>query len=197
MELIIELVGRGSRHFDLQHVSGEKVRIGRGLDNDIILSDPHVCAHHAVIEENDSGELVLKDLGSLNGTFTSKHQPIAEGCNVESGDEFIVGKTHIRIYQRDHAVAPTIQLTWVEKLAHLAGKPLFAGAVFFFAVLMSVLFQYANEIKQFHLERELITAVGVLLLIIVMIRRPTGLISFTNFDFTQLIKPKEKPGEGV
>jgi branched-chain amino acid transport system permease protein len=36
-----------------------------------------------------------------------------------------------------------------------------------------------------------------LLLIIVMIRRPTGLISFTNFDFTQLIKPKEKPGEGV
>ncbi len=36
-----------------------------------------------------------------------------------------------------------------------------------------------------------------LLLIIVMIRRPTGLISFTKFDFTELIKPKEKPGEGV
>jgi branched-chain amino acid transport system permease protein len=32
-----------------------------------------------------------------------------------------------------------------------------------------------------------------LLLIIVMIRRPTGLISFTKFDFTTLIKPKEKP----
>jgi branched-chain amino acid transport system permease protein len=36
-----------------------------------------------------------------------------------------------------------------------------------------------------------------LLLIIVMIRRPTGLISFTKFDFTELIKPKAKPGEGV
>jgi branched-chain amino acid transport system permease protein len=32
-----------------------------------------------------------------------------------------------------------------------------------------------------------------LLLIIVMIRRPTGLISFTKFDFTTLIKPKQKP----
>ena len=32
-----------------------------------------------------------------------------------------------------------------------------------------------------------------LLLIIVMIRRPTGLISFTTFDFTTLIKPKQKP----
>jgi branched-chain amino acid transport system permease protein len=32
-----------------------------------------------------------------------------------------------------------------------------------------------------------------LLLIIVMIRRPTGLISFTEFDFTTIIKPKQKP----
>lgn len=32
-----------------------------------------------------------------------------------------------------------------------------------------------------------------LLLIIVMIRRPTGLISFTKFDFTTIIKPKESP----
>lgn len=32
-----------------------------------------------------------------------------------------------------------------------------------------------------------------LLLIVVMITRPTGLISFTTFDFTQLIKPKQKP----
>lgn len=32
-----------------------------------------------------------------------------------------------------------------------------------------------------------------LLLIVVMIRRPTGLISFTKFDFTNLVKPKQKP----
>jgi len=32
-----------------------------------------------------------------------------------------------------------------------------------------------------------------LLLIVVMITRPTGLISFTEFDFTTIIKPKQKP----
>jgi branched-chain amino acid transport system permease protein len=32
-----------------------------------------------------------------------------------------------------------------------------------------------------------------LLLIIVMITRPTGLISFTTFDFTKIIKPRQKP----
>lgn len=36
-----------------------------------------------------------------------------------------------------------------------------------------------------------------LLLIIVMVRRPTGLISFTEFDFTTIIKPKHKPEEEV
>lgn len=36
-----------------------------------------------------------------------------------------------------------------------------------------------------------------LLLIIVMITRPTGLISFTEFDFTKVIKPKSKPEEEV
>jgi branched-chain amino acid transport system permease protein len=36
-----------------------------------------------------------------------------------------------------------------------------------------------------------------LLLIIVMITRPTGLVSFTTFDFTQVIRPKRKTGEEV
>jgi branched-chain amino acid transport system permease protein len=36
-----------------------------------------------------------------------------------------------------------------------------------------------------------------LLLIIVMITRPTGLISFTEFDFTKIIRPRQKTEEGV
>ena len=35
----------------------------------------------------------------------------------------------------------------------------------------------------------------LLLLILLMIYRPTGLISFKEFDVIKLIKPKNKPGE--
>ena len=167
MELTIELVGRGSRHFDLQHVAGEKITLGRGFDNDIIVSDPHVCPHHAVLEMNEKGEILLTDLGSVNGTFTKKHQAVGQAYAVASGDEFIVGKTHIRIYRRDHAVLPSIQLTWVENLSHLLGKRSFTVTMFILAVLMSVAFQYMGEIKTPHIGRELITAVGILLLITV------------------------------
>ena len=46
---------------------GEAVRIGRGPDNDIRLSDPSVSRHHAVIELDPQG-WAIRDLGSTNGT---------------------------------------------------------------------------------------------------------------------------------
>jgi type VI secretion system protein ImpI len=44
------------------------VRIGRHPLNDVQLSKPHVSEFHAVIEEHD-GRLMLRDLGSRNGTM--------------------------------------------------------------------------------------------------------------------------------
>lgn len=46
---------------------GEAVRIGRGPDNEIRLSDPSVSRHHAVIERDPQG-WAIRDLGSTNGT---------------------------------------------------------------------------------------------------------------------------------
>ena len=165
MELTIELVGRGGRNFDLLQVEGERIRIGRAFDNDIVLSDPHVCPHHAVIESDEQGNIQLRDLGSVNGTYTSKHQALDNSIIVTSGDEFILGKSCIRIYRRDHAVPASISLTWVENLAHFAGRPLVAGSVILLAVLISLFSQYAGAIKEFNISRELITTIGVILLI--------------------------------
>lgn len=46
---------------------GEAVRIGRGPENDIRLSDPSVSRNHAVIERDPQG-WAIRDLGSTNGT---------------------------------------------------------------------------------------------------------------------------------
>lgn len=165
MELIIELEGRGNRHADLLHVSAERISIGRAFDNDVILTDPHVCPHHAALEQDSAGNIQLTDLGSVNGTFTHKRQALDGPVAVTSGDEFILGKSRVRIYRRDHAVSEAIHLTWVEKLAHLAGTPLLAGGIILVAILLNLFFQYANTIKEFNLSRELIKAVGIILLI--------------------------------
>lgn len=164
MELTIEISGRGNRHLELHRVSGEQVTIGRAFDNDVVLSDPHVCAHHAVIEKSDNGTPALRDLGSVNGTFTGRHKAVEGHHAVTSGDEFILGKTHIRIYQQNHPVPPGIRLTWVENLALAADTPVIAGGLFLIALSIGLFLQYSAAVKEFHISRELFTAAGVLLL---------------------------------
>ena len=67
--------------------------IGRAPDNDFVLSDPLVSAHHARIEWNDDGVLIT-DLGSTNGTFvgnTRIHSHlVTEPTTVGIGSTFIV-----------------------------------------------------------------------------------------------------------
>lgn len=60
------LAGHNGDRFTLR--AGAAARIGRALDNDIVLTDASVSRHHATIEAVN-GSYKLRDLGSQNGTF--------------------------------------------------------------------------------------------------------------------------------
>jgi transcriptional regulator with GAF, ATPase, and Fis domain len=62
------LVPDGSGGLRAVPCGGEAVRIGSAPDNDVRLSDRSVSRHHALLEPGPSG-LLLRDLGSTNGTF--------------------------------------------------------------------------------------------------------------------------------
>jgi hypothetical protein len=74
--------------------------IGREGDCDLILEDPRVSRRHAQVEVLDDGRVVLRDLGSANGTFV-------DGTRIEGGTwftvpgNFRVGRTVLRI-ETDH-----------------------------------------------------------------------------------------------
>jgi pSer/pThr/pTyr-binding forkhead associated (FHA) protein len=56
------------------------IRIGRAYDNDVILNDPHIAPHHALIEARPESEgmpqsgVQVRDLGSKNG-IVHQNQP--------------------------------------------------------------------------------------------------------------------------
>lgn len=81
------------------------ITIGRGYDNDLILDDPYIAPHHAVIEMTASGVVHMRDLNSENGIVSQgKRQytlPIDERA-------IRLGHTNIRIRHAGSAVAKTL-----------------------------------------------------------------------------------------
>jgi FHA domain len=71
-------------------LDAERVTIGRSPDSDIFLDDVTVSRHHAIVLRSSNGQL-LRDLGSLNGTYVNRRRIEAEEPLVD-GDELQVGK---------------------------------------------------------------------------------------------------------
>src|SRR5208282_1457400 len=70
--------------------SGTVTRIGRALDNEIVVNHSSVSRHHASIE-NSNGVFAVKDLNSQNGTFVGDRRvteptPVSDGDGVRFGD---------------------------------------------------------------------------------------------------------------
>lgn len=63
----IEVLDRDGRVRHALPVAAWPVTIGRAIDNDLVLEDPHVAPHHAVIEEAADGTTQLRVLPGRNG----------------------------------------------------------------------------------------------------------------------------------
>jgi hypothetical protein len=73
-------------------LEGPTTTIGRHPDSDVFLDDITVSRRHVLIERDDQGFL-LRDVGSLNGTYVNKER--ADEARLQSGDELQVGRYRI------------------------------------------------------------------------------------------------------
>ncbi|WP_344608209.1 FHA domain-containing protein [Streptomyces glaucus] len=72
---------------------GRVMRIGRALENDLVVSDLQVSRHHAEFHATPDGRMEIRDLGSHNGTYVNG-QPIPKGGARLLGPADIVGVGH-------------------------------------------------------------------------------------------------------
>ncbi|WP_031477234.1 ABC transporter ATP-binding protein/permease [Streptomyces bicolor] len=72
---------------------GRVMRIGRALENELVVSDLQVSRHHAEFHSTPDGRMEIRDLGSHNGTYVNG-QPIAKGGSAMLGPTDIVGVGH-------------------------------------------------------------------------------------------------------
>lgn len=72
---------------------GRVMRIGRALENELVVSDLQVSRLHAEFTATPDGRFEIRDLGSHNGTYVNG-QPIAKSGTVLIGPNDIVGVGH-------------------------------------------------------------------------------------------------------
>ncbi|MFG2190902.1 FHA domain-containing protein [Streptomyces sp. NPDC048639] len=72
---------------------GHVMRIGRALDNELVVSDLQVSRHHAEFHSTPDGRFELRDLGSHNGTYVNG-QPLAKSGSALIGPNDTVGVGH-------------------------------------------------------------------------------------------------------
>ena len=102
--LILEVTTRGlHRYFNLDKAV---TRIGRALDNDIILSDPTVAAYHLRISFEENDHLLIENLAEINPTkINDRPQNRLETTRLPV--KLQLGRVVANIMPRDHTVAAT------------------------------------------------------------------------------------------
>ena len=102
----IEILARNGDVLHRHKVEALPIRLGRSYDNDVILDDAHSAAAHAIVDADEQGELVLRDLGSKNGTYVKGKRQTSFTLG---GDTVVrLGHTRLRVRAADFPVAAEV-----------------------------------------------------------------------------------------
>lgn len=119
---LIEFVDRDGRVLRTHDVHGWPLRVGRALDNDLVLDDPHVAAHHLVLEPGEEGTLMLQVGDTTNGVqgllpAPRRHWPAGTRQPLAQGPlDMQLGQTRLRLRRAGEAVAPELPLATAQAL---------------------------------------------------------------------------------
>ena len=163
MEIIIEEISRGHKLIRQQKLNQDTVLIGRNYQNDLILSDPHICPSHLQLTFNGEHWLV-EDKNTINGSYLEDGKTSLNNHIVNSGDIFSIGKSLVRVVFPDHPVAQTTQFSPYENIINIMRHPLMlAFSLCLFALVTGYTF-YLNKPIEVTFSQLLAPAIGVTLL---------------------------------
>lgn len=90
----------------IQPDAASRFVVGRGVDADLVLDDPHVAARHVEVEACTDGAVRVTDLGTINGVIVAgrRHHGV-QSLDAPAG-EFRIGRTLLRVRTPAQPIAP-------------------------------------------------------------------------------------------
>jgi hypothetical protein len=137
---VLEILDRDGQVRQTCAVHHWPLRIGRALDNDVVLSDPHVAPRHLAIGIGEAG-LTLQVGDTFNGVLAGQRrlrsgEQFALDSSAEAA-EWTAGRTHMRLRLSGHALAPERPLAAAASSTRRFGPVLLALAVLLAALSFS------------------------------------------------------------
>lgn len=100
----VEVLGRTGDVAQRVPLTALPATIGRAYDNDVIIDDPFVAAHHLRIERLDDGKVHVVDLGSRNGLHLMHPRRRVAEATIGGDQRVRIGHTVLRFRSRDWPV---------------------------------------------------------------------------------------------
>ena len=142
------------------------IQIGRGYQNDLILHDRFVDPGHVIVREAEPGWQV-EDLGSHNGLFIHGEVNPVKSARLKSGDEIILGKTHLRFLSCAHEVPPAKNLVQTDALFKRLNKASLAWPILLFTFGWYCLEIYLAGFEKFSLSKIATGPVWLVVLVLI------------------------------
>ena len=136
--LILEIKTQGLSQY--HKLDKAETRVGRALDNDVILSDPTVAPHHLLIRRQENGDIDLQNLSTVNPTKV-KHPHRQNKAPID----VTLGRVFARILPLDFEVAETRSIAGHGRNFHLFEHSLWAILLPLFCLLIGGLQYYLNS----------------------------------------------------
>lgn len=147
MAVIIEVLGWGGKSRHHYRVEGPSITIGRGYQNNVVLSDSHISANHLRLDAVEGG-WQLNDLDSLNGVEIIKNPATASDSSslvLADGAEIKIGRTRLRIIADSHPVEAAKELHRLEKDVGQLNRFSIWLPLFILALVVDIASLYANS----------------------------------------------------
>lgn len=143
--LILEVQARGLHQY--HKLETFPVTIGRAFDNDIILSDNSVSAHHLRLERTADGDILVQNLSNENGTRLNGHKLGQQAVTVPLPSQLLLGTRKLRVLRSDMPVESTDTGRCTGPFSLLC-QPWAAAGLFVASLAMGVFNEYLDTSRQ-------------------------------------------------
>jgi hypothetical protein len=134
---VIEIYSRAGRMLFRQRMPANSFTVGRGYNNDLLLDDPYVKSSHVHIKAKQNGDWSVVDAD----------KPYQEAV-VKSGEELLVGKTRLKIFDQSYVVAPARNVNDFESKLISSGRLLTCVSFMLLAMLLQASEAYLSSASE-------------------------------------------------